>query len=182
MVDALLHADLWLRALAVTHRWPPLDGVMLALTTVGRAGAIWFALAAIGWYRRRSHGPAFWQAITAILLALIVSNLILKPAVHRERPFAASREAAVIGAEPRDYSFPSGHAAASFAGALAIGHVWPGAAAALWALAVLISYSRIYVGVHYPIDVVGGALVGIAAAYFAVGRTRWRGAAPAVGR
>ncbi len=180
MLEPLLEADRWLRAWVVAHRWTPFDTVMLALSIGGRLAAVWLVLTAIGWYRDRSRAPAFWQAVTAIVLAFVLADLVLKPVVHRPRPFAVVSGASVIGSEPGEYSFPSGHAATCFAGAWALARAWPAAGPALWVLALLISYSRVYVGVHYPLDVIAGALIGIGAAYLAIGRTRWRGEPPVV--
>jgi undecaprenyl-diphosphatase len=72
-----------------------------------------------------------------------------------------------VGARPRDFSFPSGHAAAGFAGALVLGAHAPAFAPVFYALAVAVSLSRVYLGVHYPSDVAFGAFLGasIAALY-----------------
>jgi undecaprenyl-diphosphatase len=63
---------------------------------------------------------------------------------------------------PTDWSFPSGHAATSFAGATMLAHFLPRQRLLLYALAVAIAYSRVYVGVHYPVDVLAGAALGTA--------------------
>ena len=68
---------------------------------------------------------------------------------------------------PTSTSFPSGHSAAAFAFATGVGHVLPSAAVPLRALAALVAYSRVHTGVHYPGDVVAGALIGSALAQLA---------------
>ena len=73
----------------------------------------------------------------------------------------------MIDRRPLSYSFPSGHAASSFAAAPTISRLWPGGRAVVWVLAILVSVSRIYVGVHYPLDVIGGAILGIVSAWIA---------------
>jgi undecaprenyl-diphosphatase len=70
---------------------------------------------------------------------------------------------------PRSYSFPSGHAASTFGAAVSVSRMWPQTRALWWALAVLIGYSRIYLGHHYPLDVIGGALLGVAIAFWVLG-------------
>ncbi len=100
----------------------------------------------------------------ALAITLGVNGQIMKPLVGRQRPFVAQpADARVIQQPPpTTASFPSGHAAAAVAGAMSLGRVWPAARWALAALAALIAYSRIYVGVHYPTDVLAGLLLGAA--------------------
>jgi undecaprenyl-diphosphatase len=159
---ALLH---WL----VAHRTPVVDGLMWVSTQIGRAGAVWLALGIGAAALRRANVSGVWQMGLALLLTLLVSDGILKPIVHRARPY----DVPVLGERPGNASFPSGHAASSFAAALSLSRAWPAARIPLWTLAVLISVSRAYLGVHYPSDVVGGALVGLACAVLVVGGTSW---------
>ena len=73
----------------------------------------------------------------------------------------------MVGEAPATPSFPSGHAATAVVGALGLSLAWPRRRAAFWAIAALIIASRLYLGVHYPIDVAAGVLVGVACWYFA---------------
>jgi membrane-associated phospholipid phosphatase len=92
---------------------------------------------------------------TADLLALGV-----KAAIGRPRPFVLFPEPGPLIVGVLGDSFPSGHAATSFAGAALLARVLPGRWPVLFLLAAGIAFSRVYVGVHYPADVVGGAILG----------------------
>jgi len=90
-------------------------------------------------------------------------------------------EILVIGSRPDDASFPSGHAANAFAGASVLARRLRAQRVLWWSLALLIAYSRVYLGVHYPLDVIGGALPGFVCGTIAgrvVGATRFRGSVP----
>ena len=94
--------------------------------------------------------------------AALATNVLLKNLVHRIRPYVALENLSILVSEPSDWSFPSGHATASFAAAWALFRLAPkkvGVPALL--LAILIALSRLYEGVHYPTDVLAGAAIGI---------------------
>ena len=105
-----------------------------------------------------------WQRLAelaaAVALATVTVDYVVKPLVDRHRPFTSIPAVDVITSRPHDASFPSGHAGNAFAGAVVLARTLPAWQAAWWILAALIAYSRIYVGVHYPADVIGGALIG----------------------
>jgi diacylglycerol kinase family enzyme/membrane-associated phospholipid phosphatase len=100
------------------------------------------------------------EALPALWITMVTVNLVLKHIFRRRRPFIAFVKARVIGRRPRDFSFPSGHAAAGFAGAVLLSMHLPAWAPVFYAFAVTVSFSRIYLGVHYPSDVIFGALSG----------------------
>jgi undecaprenyl-diphosphatase len=162
------------RAWVVAHRLEALDGVMWALSAVGRGGMVWLAIAAVvAW--RRSRWSDFAALAVALLMATAAADYALKPAIGRARPFAVAPAVRVIGGKPHDASFPSGHAANAFAGAFVVSTAVPSGRLVWWPLAVAIAYSRVYLGVHYPLDVIGGALVGVSCAAFVAGcRARFR--------
>jgi undecaprenyl-diphosphatase len=86
--------------------------------------------------------------------------LPLKRFFRRRRPFLAFVKARVLGPRPQDFSLPSGHAAAGFAGAFLLSIHVPLAAPVFYAVAAIVGLSRVYLGVHYPSDVVIGAAAG----------------------
>jgi undecaprenyl-diphosphatase len=94
--------------------------------------------------------------------------LALKHLVGRKRPYVSDPDPEPLLTTGLDLSFPSGHAATSFAGATLLALLVPRFAVAFFALAGLIAWSRVYVGVHYPFDIVAGAALGTAVALAAV--------------
>lgn len=141
------------------------DIVMKAVTSLGNGGIVWIALAVLlllAPSRRRSG----WILVFALLTDLLLCNVILKPAVGRVRPYEINQAVELLVARPVDASFPSGHTAASFASVAALylakeRRLWIGALV----LSVLIAFSRLYLYVHFPTDVLGGMLAGLLAGY-----------------
>lgn len=145
-------------------RVPVLDGVMTFITHLGDTGAIWIALALVllAIPRTRKAGVV---CAAALVLNLVLTNIALKNIIQRIRPYDVMESLKILVEAEHDFSFPSGHTACSFAGAWAMRRTldkkfWIPA----MVLAVLISLSRLYVGVHYPTDIIGGVIVGTFAA------------------
>lgn len=157
-----MNAELtFLTALQRIHT-PLLDGVMLFFTHLGDSGFVWVALTAVLLVFRRTRRAGCVLA-AALVLDAVLCNLILKPLVGRVRPCDVLTDVQLLIPRPDDFSFPSGHTAASFASVTAL---WL-AGKKRWALAalpvgVLIAFSRMYLCVHYPTDILGGALLGVA--------------------
>ena len=168
----MLALDRLLRAWVVAHRVAALDVVMWTLSLVGRGGMVWLGLGATVAIRQRRPG-IFTAVLLAVLMASALTDNVLKPLFQRERPFVAL-PGDVIGGRPDGASFPSGHSANAFAGSVVLSRVAESGALVWWILAAAIAYSRVYLGVHYPLDVIGGALAGIGCGILAIrltGRT-----------
>ena len=143
-------------------RTPALDGVMRFFTHLGDSGFVWLALTALLLAFRRTR-RAGWVLAAALLFDAVLCNILLKPLAGRIRPCDILTEVELLIPRPEDFSFPSGHTAASFASVTAL---WL-AGKKRWAmaalpLAVLIAFSRMYLCVHFPTDILGGAVLGTA--------------------
>jgi undecaprenyl-diphosphatase len=152
----------------VDHRVPPLDWLFVALTAAGYAGLLWIVLAAV--LTLRAHRPV---VLTTALVAATVwcADLVtlgLKDLVGRKRPYETVLEPEPLLRADIGQSFPSGHAATSFAGAVLLAYFFPRLAPAFLALAALVAFSRVYVGAHYPADVLAGAAVGTLVAFLVI--------------
>lgn len=144
-----------------TIHTPLLDKILAFITSLGNAGIIWIVLAVVLLILPKTRKTGIIVA-AALLMDFVLCNLILKNLVARMRPYDVNTAIAILIKKPLDFSFPSGHTAASFAAmtALFLAKMKKAWIAAL-VLAVLIAFSRLYFYVHYPTDVLGGAVVGI---------------------
>lgn len=144
-----------------TLRNPYLDKIMVSITRLGDLGAVWIILilALVLYQKTRRVGMI---ASVALAMDLIICNVIMKNLFHRIRPFDINQAIILLIKRPADFSFPSGHTAASFSVAFA---VWFAGkkkmAVAMFVLAALIAFSRMYLYVHYPTDILGGIAIGV---------------------
>ena len=138
------------------------------ITFLGDGGWFWIVLGVVLLIPKKTRKSGF-TALLALIIGSVITNLVLKTAVARIRPYDAVEGLVPLVKKLRDYSFPSGHTCASFSCAVVYYKMYPdikGKGAMV--LAVLIALSRLYVGVHYPTDVLGGAIVGWLSAILAL--------------
>jgi len=134
-------------------------------------GLVWIGIALV--LALLSRRPALLVAVVAADGIADLHARAIKSVVDVQRPAFRYAEPKPLVPVPHDHSFPSGHAATSFACATTIALAFPRLAVPVYLLAAAIAYSRVYVGVHYPLDVLGGAVLGIAVAT----ALRWLGSA-----
>ncbi|MBQ4340285.1 MAG: phosphatase PAP2 family protein [Firmicutes bacterium] len=144
-----------------------LDSAVPYITSLGDKGWFWIcaACALIIIPKTRKIGIA---AGIALIFSLLITNMTLKPLVERIRPYDINTAVELLIRPPSDYSFPSGHTSASFAAASAIFFMDKKIGIPALILAAVIGLTRLYLYVHFPTDVLGGAAVGIFAGYIAV--------------
>ena len=135
-----------------------MDGFWKTITHLGDAGWFWIILGIVLLIPKKTRKAGI-AALAALAIGALITNVALKNIIARIRPYEVVEGLKLLIEPQSDFSFPSGHTCASIGAALAI---------PLVILAVLISLSRLYVGVHYPTDVLGGAVVGAFAAWGAV--------------
>ena len=173
MLEALQNLDGSLLLAIQSLRLEALNPLVEGFTRLGNAGLLWIvlSLAMLVWRPTRKAGLL---ALVSLLLGLLCTNVILKHLVGRERPWLHVAGLIPLVNEPDPNSFPSGHTCAAFAAGMS----WARALPRRWmrvtsvVLAVCMGLSRLYVGVHYPSDVLAGALVGSLAALAALALAR----------
>lgn len=141
--------------------------IIIFITHLGDSGWIWIVCAALFLILPKTRKAGGVMAIS-MLLNMLITNVALKNVIARTRPYEVVEGLHEIIEKQKDFSFPSGHTACSFAGAVVIFLMCPrkvGVPAMV--LAILISLSRLYVGVHFPTDVLGGMIVGTISAVLA---------------
>jgi undecaprenyl-diphosphatase len=140
-----------------------MDGFMVFLSKIGDNGFIWIALSLI-LIATKKHRKAGIMALSALIVSTLFGELLLKHLIGRQRPFVDHEMFNALIDISSVYSFPSGHAASSFAVAGTLSWLYKKSTSFLIALALLISVSRVYLLVHYPSDIIFGMILGLVCA------------------
>jgi len=159
-----LDAGLFLTVNRLPHnRW--LNGFFRFFTITFKAGLGWYVMMALTTlFDPRKGIRVVRHTVLPLSAATSLVEFPIKAFFRRNRPFIAFIQAIVIGKKPGSWSFPSGHSASSFAGVWLLSHEYPRLSLVFFMLAALVGFSRIYLGDHYPGDVLSGALSGMALA------------------
>lgn len=161
-MDGLLRLDTQLFFLINRFPHVPLANELASfISGLGESGFIWFYIGAWLVFREERRDHRFFLPMGgAAAIGWVLSELIIKPIVARIRPSSILDEAIVYGGFPIGYSFPSTHTVFAFALATVLAYREPKWKTWFYALAWLVGFSRIYLGHHYPIDVLAGGLLG----------------------
>jgi undecaprenyl-diphosphatase len=162
------------QALEASHalRWSPVTPLFVLVSAWWVKWPLFLAVGGCTDAARRAFRP--WTAMAAGTSVLLAASLVtlLKDLGDRARPPVAHGDIEALVSVPASASFPSGHAATAFAGATAIALLAPRLRVPVFALAALVALSRIYLGVHYVLDVIAGSALGIAVGFAVVALVR----------
>ena len=144
-----------------------LDWFFSTITKLGDSGIFWILLAVIFLFFKKTRKTGLMMGV-ALLCGLIVGNITLKPLIHRIRPYDLNPDVTLLIDRLSDFSFPSVHTLSSFEGATVLMIRDKRFGVPAMVLAVCIALSRLYLYVHYPTDVLAGAILGIGFGFLAV--------------
>lgn len=160
MIEILKRVDnTILRWINVNFRNKTFDKIMPIITSAGNLGIIWIIISVL-LMTKKDYRLLGQMMLIALIITTILGEGIIKHIVKRKRPFYGDDDKELLISRPITYSFPSGHTASSFAVATVFIKTDNAASLEIMLLACLIAFSRIYLGVHYPSDVIGGVIIG----------------------
>jgi undecaprenyl-diphosphatase len=140
---------------------PILDFIMYFISLLGHLGAIMWVICIVVIIKDRKRGKiAALLCVVSIIISDQVLGHALKALWPRQRPYLYLEGVRVLGHRFHDGAFPSGHADALFAGTVILSHFYPPMATPLYLFCLLTCLSRVYCGMHHPLDVIAGALLG----------------------
>ncbi|MDF2540813.1 MAG: phosphoesterase [Herbinix sp.] len=146
---------------------PALDRVMVFVTTLGNAGFLWIVLALI-LLTRKKYQRCGMVLLLSLLLAKFIGDDVLKPLFGRLRPCNQFPEIPLLIKRIHSYSFPSGHTMQAFTAATVCFYYIRPLGIVVYGMASMMAYSRMYLFVHYPSDILGGIICGIFTAFFTI--------------
>ena len=144
-----------------------LDWLMTRISMLGNAGVIWIVISIV-LLSIKKYRKCGITLVIGLLLGLLIGNIILKPLVARPRPCWINSDIALLIASPKDFSFPSGHTLSSFIAAIILLKEDKKFGYVAMILAILIAFSRMYLYVHFPSDILAGVVLAILIGFAAI--------------
>lgn len=173
MIDWIIALDTSILDFIQTHfRCAFLDFLMPAITHLASAGILWIVVAVVLLCIRKYRKNGY-MLVLALVFCFLIANILLKPLISRVRPYDVNTLVELLIGELSDGSFPSGHTTVSFAAATVLLYTDKRMGIPAVILAALIGFSRLYLYVHYPSDVLGGLLIGVLLGIAAILLVNW---------
>jgi len=135
------------------------NAVMIFFSAIGTLGLIWIA-AGIAMLITKKYRRTGIVLLVCLAATWVLNDLVIKTLIQRPRPYLSLHELSILVPRRNDYSFPSGHTSTSFACAFVMARMNGRRWAWVYIIAAMIALSRLFVGIHYPSDVLAGALFG----------------------
>ncbi len=164
MYEWLLSVEYAILDFIYNMHFPFLDSLMVVVTRLGDGGVLWILAGLLLLIKKESRRVGA-SLLLALLLNLVITNLTLKPLIQRMRPFEIRCAIELLITAPTDYSFPSGHTSASFAASTAVFIHRKKLGIVMYVIAFLIAFSRLYLYVHFPTDVLFAVIIGTVCGY-----------------
>lgn len=139
---------------------PFLDTTIPLITVLGNSGMIWIIISLI-LICNKKYRTAGILTLLALIVTALLGEVILKNLVQRSRPFLSMPDIKLLITAPTSYSFPSGHTSSSFTAAAMLSHNFKKYRFGFFTVAILIAFSRLYLCVHFPSDILGGIILGV---------------------
>lgn len=167
-MDVLKNIDLnLLLAIHNTSQNFIFDILMPWISSLGNIGIVWISIS-LALISKKKYRRVGIMCLIALILGTLTGELFLKNVVGRLRPFMSLPDARLLIEKPTSFSFPSGHTTSSFAAAAVLAGNFKRYRIPVFGLAGLIAFSRMYLLVHYPSDILGGIILGIICARIAM--------------
>lgn len=143
-----------------TLHYTILDRIMIGVTILGDKGLVWLVIAFAFIINKKTRHIGV-LTLFALIFATIMGEGILKHLIQRQRPYADFPLIQLVINKSTAYSFPSGHSTSSFAAAYILSKYFKKLSIEFWAMACIIAFSRLYLFMHYPSDIVAGIILGL---------------------
>lgn len=147
-------------SIQTNFHFPVLDKIMILFTTAGDLGLIWIFLSILLLLNKKTRYIGI-LVLGALALSTLLGEGILKNIIQRPRPYTDFPSILLLVDQSSTYSFPSGHTITSFAAAYVLSRYLKKFAPLIWLLAMIIAFSRLYLFLHYPSDIVAGIILGL---------------------